>query len=41
MFEIDKMQFGSFLAARRKENNLTQKALAEKLFISDKEVRKW
>lgn len=41
MFEIDKMQFGSFLSARRKENNLTQKALAEKLFISDKAVSKW
>lgn len=41
MFEIDKMQFGSFLSARRKEKNLTQKQLAEKLFISDKAVSKW
>lgn len=41
MFEIDKMQFGSFLSARRKENNFTQKELAEKLFISDKAVSKW
>ena len=41
MFEIDKMQFGSFLSARRKEKKLTQKELAEKLFISDKAVSKW
>ena len=41
MFEIDKLQFGRFLSVRRKEKNLTQKALAEKLFISDKAVSKW
>lgn len=41
MFEIDKAQFGSFLSARRKEKNFTQKELAEKLFISDKAVSKW
>lgn len=41
MFEIDKMQFGSFLSARRKEKKFTQKELAEKLFISDKAVSKW
>lgn len=41
MFEIDKTQFGSFLSARRKEKNFTQKELAEKLFISDKAVSKW
>lgn len=41
MFEIDKKEFGSFLAELRKEKGLTQKELAEKLFVSDKAVSKW
>lgn len=41
MFEIDRKEFGSFVASLRKEQGLTQKELAEKLFISDKAVSKW
>lgn len=41
MFEIDKKEFGSFLAELRKEQGMTQKELAEKLFVSDKAVSKW
>lgn len=41
MFEIDKQKFGSFVAALRKEKGLTQKELAQHLFISDKAVSKW
>lgn len=41
MFEIDKKEFGSFIAQLRKEQDLTQKELAEKLFLSDKAVSKW
>jgi len=41
MFEIDKKEFGSFLSELRKEKGMTQKELAEKLFVSDKAVSKW
>lgn len=41
MFEIDKKEFGCFLAELRKEKGFTQKELAEKLFVSDKAVSKW
>lgn len=41
MFEIDKQQFGSFIAMLRKEKGYTQKELAQRLFISDKAVSKW
>lgn len=41
MFEINKEQFGAFVATLRKEKGLTQKELAERLFISDKAVSKW
>lgn len=41
MNRIDAEKFGSFVAELRKENNLTQKQLAEQLFISDKAVSKW
>ncbi len=41
VFEIDKKKFGSFLAELRKENGLTQKELAKRLFLSDKAVSKW
>lgn len=41
MFDIDKKDFGCFLAELRKEKGITQKELAEKLFVSDKAVSKW
>lgn len=41
MFEIGKNRFGAFVAERRKQKNLTQKELAEKLYVSDKAVSKW
>ena len=39
--EIDKEKFGAFLARLRREQGLTQKELAERLFVSDKAVSKW
>ncbi len=39
--QTSKQQFGDFLVELRKQNNLTQKQLAEKLHISDKSVSKW
>lgn len=41
MHDIDKMKFGAFVAQLRRERGLTQKDLAEKLFISNKAVSKW
>lgn len=41
MFNIDKQKFGAFIATLRKEKGITQKELAEQLFISDKAVSKW
>lgn len=41
MYEIDKKKFGAFIAELRKEKGMTQRELAEKLFISDKAVSKW
>lgn len=41
MFDINKEKFGAFVASLRKEKGLTQKELAERLFISDKAVSKW
>lgn len=41
MFEIDKVKFGAFVAALRKERGMTQRELAERLCISDKAVSKW
>lgn len=40
-YEIDKEKFGAFLARLRREKGLTQKELAERLFVSDKAVSKW
>ena len=40
-FEIDKEKFGAFVAQLRKEKGLTQKELAEQLYVSDKAVSKW
>lgn len=41
MYQIDKEKFGTFVANLRKEKQLTQKELAEKLFLSDKAISKW
>ena len=41
MHQINNEKFGLFVAELRKEKNLTQKGLAEKLFVSDKTVSKW
>lgn len=41
MFEIDRQEFGAFVAELRKEKGLTQKELAQRLYISDKAVSKW
>lgn len=41
MNDIDKERFGGFLAQLRREQGLTQKELAERLFVSDKAVSKW
>lgn len=41
MYEIDNEKFGAFLSRLRKEKGMTQKELAEKLYVSDKAVSKW
>lgn len=41
MYSIDNEKFGKFLTEIRKEKAMTQKELAEKLFVSDKTVSKW
>ena len=41
MFEMDKELFGKFILELRKEKGLTQKELADKLYVSDKTVSKW
>ena len=41
MYEIDKAQFGRFVAELRREKNYTQKQLTELLCISDIAVSKW
>ena len=41
MYDIDKKQFGQFVAQLRKDKGLTQKQLAAQLYISDKAVSKW
>lgn len=38
---MDNIKFGKFIKQLRAENNMTQKQLAEKLFITDKAVSKW
>lgn len=37
----DVKKFGSFVTALRRERGLTQKQLAEKLYVSNKAVSKW
>lgn len=41
MYEIDKEKFGAFVAQLRKEQGMTQKQLAQKVYVSDKAVSKW
>lgn len=41
MYEIDKKKLGLFIAGLRRERGLTQKELAQMLFLSDKAVSKW
>ncbi len=41
MYEIDKKKFGAFVSELRKEKGMTQKELAQQLFLSDKAVSKW
>ena len=36
MYQINNEKFGHFLAEVRKEKQMTQKDLADKLFVSDK-----
>ncbi|MGN0375858.1 MAG: helix-turn-helix domain-containing protein [Butyrivibrio sp.] len=38
---VDQIKIGSFIAACRKNKNLTQAELAEKLSITDRAVSKW
>lgn len=38
---MDQMVTGSFIAKKRKEKNMTQAALAERLGVSNKTVSKW
>ena len=38
---MNQEEIGRFIAKKRKEKNLTQKELADKLFISEKTVSKW
>lgn len=41
MYQIDNEKFGKFLSEIRKEKSMTQKELADRLFVSDKTVSKW
>lgn len=41
MFQINKAEFGTFVAELRTEKGLTQRELAEQLYVSDKAVSKW
>ena len=38
---MDQIKIGKFIAEMRKEQNMTQKQLAELLNISDKTISKW
>ena len=41
MYDIDKEKFGTFLSQLRRERGMTQRELAEALYVSDKAVSKW
>ena len=38
---MDNLKFGAFIAQLRKEKNMTQKELADRLHVTDKAVSKW
>ena len=38
---MDKQKIGDFIKEKRKEKELTQKELAEKLEITDRAISKW
>ncbi|MBQ1848786.1 MAG: helix-turn-helix transcriptional regulator [Lachnospiraceae bacterium] len=38
---MNQMEIGNFITKRRKERNLTQAGLAEKLGVSNKTISKW
>ena len=38
---MDLKKTGEFIAERRKEKGLTQQALAEQIFVSEKTISKW
>ena len=38
---MDQKKIGAFIAQRRKELNMTQKELVEKMNITDRAVSKW
>lgn len=38
---MDAQKFGTFIAKCRKEKNMTQSELAEKLMVTDKAVSRW
>ena len=38
---MNQVKIGNFIKEKRKEKNLTQEQLAEKLFITDRAVSKW
>ncbi len=38
---MDNIQFGAFVAQLRKEQNMTQKELAQRLNVTDKAISKW
>ncbi|HIZ08440.1 MAG TPA: helix-turn-helix domain-containing protein, partial [Candidatus Eubacterium avistercoris] len=37
----EKISFGKFIMKKRKEKNMTQKELAQKLFVTESAVSKW
>ena len=41
MISMDNVRFGAFVAQLRKEQNMTQKDLADRLGVTDKAVSKW
>lgn len=41
VYQINNERFGCFICELRKEKSMTQKELADKLYVSDKTVSKW
>ena len=41
MQELDRAKLGAFVAQLRREKGLTQKQLADRIYVSDKAVSKW